>query len=272
MYFFVIGPLRVVADNTPLAVDGTHQRAALGMLLVQANRVVTTDRLVATLWRNDPPVTARRMVHKAVARLRGLLTDASASDAGLELVTGDGGYTLRVDAERLDSTRFFTLVRQTREAYLAGAAPAAARSLSAALALSTGPVLEDLTETGISWPELRTLEARRQTALEDLFDVALSCGRHRDVVGALESLTEPTGKRATRERLIGQCMLALYRCGRQLDALAVYRRSRVALVRRLGREPSRELSDLHRRILGQEPSLDWEPAPVPAAHGVPASR
>ncbi len=256
MYFFVLGPLKVVADNTPIALAGTHQRTALGMLLLRDNRVVTTDRLVAALWRNSPPATAGKMVHKAISRLRARLAGASVPDARLELVTGDGGYTLHVDPARLDCTRFFTLIGQSREAFHAGSPVTATRALRAALALSRGPVLEDLAESGMSWPELRALEHRRQTVLEDLFGIALSYGRHRDIVADLVSLTEVA---VPHERITAQCMVTLYRCGRQLDALAVYRRTRLALVQRLGHEPSQDLRDLYLLILNQDASLDWNP-------------
>lgn len=226
------------------------------MLLLRTNRVVTTDRLVTALWRNNPPATAGKMVHKAIAKLRARLAGESVSDAGLELVTGEGGYTLHVDPARLDCTRFFALIGQSREAYLAGSPVTATRALTAALVLSRGPVLEDLAESGMSWPELRALEHRRQTVLEDIFDIALSCGRHRDVVADLVSLTEV---QVPHERMIGQCMVALYRCGRQLDALAVYRRARIAVVQRLGHEPSQDLRSLYLRILNQDASLDWNP-------------
>ncbi|WP_416974840.1 AfsR/SARP family transcriptional regulator [Streptomyces sp. 4F14] len=233
------------------------------MLLLRDNRVVTTDRLVTALWRNNPPATAGKMVHKAMARLRALLAGSSASRAELELVTGKGGYTLHVDPARLDCTRFFTLIGRSRQAYLAGSPVTATRALTAALSVSRGPVLEDLAESGMSWPELRALEHRRQTVLEDLFGIALSCGSHRDIVADLVSLTE---LQVPHERMTGQCMVALYRCGRQLDALAVYRRTRLALLQRLGHEPGQDLRDLYLRILNQDTSLDWNPdnSPVPA--------
>lgn len=265
MYFFVLGPLKVVANNTPIALPGTHQRTALGMLLLRTNRVVTTDRLVTALWRNSPPATAGKMVHKAMAKLRALLAGASASKAELDLVTGKGGYTLHIDPARLDCTRFFALIGQSKEAYLAGSPVTATRALTAALSVSRGPVLDDLAQSGMSWPELRSLEHRRQTVLEDIFDIALSCGSHRDIVADLVSLTEV---RVPHERMIGQCMVALYRCGRQLDALAVYRRARLTIVQRLDREPNQDLRSLYLRILNQDASLDWNPAnsPTPACN------
>jgi len=256
MYFFILGPLKVVAGDSAVFLTGAHQRTALGMLLLRINRVVTTDSLVAALWKNNPPATAVKMVHKAMAKLRALLACSSSSDAGPELVTGEGGYTLRVDPARLDSTRFFALITRSREAYLTGSPDAATRALTEALALCRGPVLEDLAESGMSWPELRALEHRRQTVLKDIFEIALSCGRHRDIVSDLVSLTEV---QVPNECLAGQCMVALYRCGRQLDALAVYRRTRLALVRCLGREPGDDLRDLYLRILNQDASLDWNP-------------
>lgn len=263
MNFFVLGPLKVVTDNTPIVLAGTHQRTALGMLLLRTNRVVTTDKLVTALWRNSPPATAGKMVHKAMAKLRTRLAGASVTDTRLELVTGEGGYTLHLDPARLDCTRFFALIDQSRAAYLAGSPVTATRALTAALALSRGPVLEDLAESGMSWPELRALEHRRQTVLEDIFDIALSCGSHRDIVADLVSLTKV---QVPRERMTGQCMVALYRCGRQLDALDVYRRTRIALVQRLGHEPSQDLRNLYLRILNQDTSLDWNPdnSPLPA--------
>ena len=268
VFFSILGPLEITHGDMPVPFDGARQRAVLGILLLNANRVVTTASLAGALWRGDPPPTAGKMVRKAVAEVRTMLSTLSTQPrCGPAVVTAPQGYLLRVAPEQMDLPRFLDQARQARSALATDPSGRAVRQLRQTLALSRGPVLADLVDLGVSSPELRALEQRRLAVLESLFDAALCCGRHRDIAGDLEALLE---KDRTTERLIGQCMLAFYRSGRQLDALNVYRRTRAAFVRSHCREPGRELRELHLAILNQASALDWVRRPLAVAVGMSA--
>ena len=253
MRFHLLGSLEVLDDGSPVPLGGVKQRAALGFLLLHANRVVATSKLLQALWSRDVPPTARKMLQNAVSGLRGVLSPHSTSEASALLLTHAPGYLLRVDPASLDLSRFQQLTEKGRNELAAGNWQASAQLLREALSLWRGPVLADLAETGINWPELTAIKDWRLAAQEDCFEADLACGRHYEIIGELESLidVEPF-----RERLGGQLMLALYRCGRQVDALSVYRRTRTALVEELGLEPGRELQELERAILDHAPVLD----------------
>ncbi|GLY49291.1 BTAD domain-containing putative transcriptional regulator [Lentzea sp. NBRC 102530] len=258
MRFHLLGSLEVLDDDLPVPLGGVKQRAALGFLLLHANRVVATSKLLQALWQRDVPPTARKMLQNAVSGLRGVLTPhGSAAEGSALLLTHAPGYLLRVDQNSLDLSRFQQLAEQGRGELSAGNWPAAARVLRKALSLWRGPVLADLVETGINWPELTAIKDWRLSAQENCFEAELACGRHYEVIGELESLIEVE---PYRERIGGQLMLALYRCGRQVDALSVYRRTRAALVEELGLEPGRELQELERAILDHAPVLDLPPS------------
>ncbi|MEV6241902.1 BTAD domain-containing putative transcriptional regulator [Lentzea sp. NPDC051838] len=263
MRFHLLGSLEVLDDDMPVPLGGVKQRAALGFLLLHANRVVATSKLLQALWSRDVPPTARKMLQNAVSGLRGVLTphgsgpEGSGPDGSALLLTHAPGYLLRVDPDSLDLSRFQQLTEQGRGELSAGNWPAAAKVLRKALSLWRGPVLADLAETGINWPELTAIKDWRLATQEDCFEAELACGRHYEIIGELESLIEVE---PYRERLNGQLMLALYRCGRQVDALSVYRRTRAALVEELGLEPGRELQELERAILDHAPALDLPPS------------
>ncbi|MGW4208859.1 BTAD domain-containing putative transcriptional regulator [Lentzea sp. NPDC004789] len=263
MRFHLLGSLEVLDDDLPVPLGGVKQRAALGFLLLHANRVVATSKLLQALWPRDVPPTARKMLQNAVSGLRGVLTPhGSSSEGSALLLTHAPGYLLRVDPDSLDLSRFQQLTEQGRGELSAGNFSAAAKVLRKALGLWRGPVLADLAETGINWPELTAIKDWRLATQEDCFEAELACGRHYEIIGELESLIEAE---PYRERLGGQLMLALYRCGRQVDALSVYRRTRSALVEELGLEPGRELQELERAILDHAPALDL-PASVQRRH------
>ncbi|MCP3804703.1 AAA family ATPase [Allokutzneria sp. A3M-2-11 16] len=247
-----MGSLEVVDRGVVAPLKGTKQRAVLGYLLLHANEVVATSRLLRALWPDDVPSTARKMVQNAVSGLRTVL--ASNSDAAHTplLLTHAPGYVLRVEPERIDLSRFESLAQAGRVALTEGRSDQAAQALREALALWRGPVLADLVETGVNWPELAKLHDMRVSVMEDYFDVELARGRHPDVLGELEPLFEAEPH---RERLCRQLMTALYRCGRHVDALQVYRRTRTALVDGLGLEPGRELQELERAILDHDTAL-----------------
>lgn len=258
MRFHLLGSLEVLDDDLPVPLGGVKQRAALGFLLLHANRVVATSKLLQALWSRDVPPTARKMLQNAVSGLRGVLTPhGSGAEGSALLLTHAPGYLLRVDPNSLDLSRFQQLTEQGRAELSAGNWPAAAKVLRKALSLWRGPVLADLAETGINWPELTAIKDWRLATQEDCFEAELACGRHYEIIGELESLIEVE---PYRERLNGQLMLALYRCGRQVDALSVYRRTRAALVEELGLEPGRELQELERAILDHAPALDLPPS------------
>lgn len=201
-----------------------------------------TEKLVYDLWGEQPPRTATTALQNAVSQLRKLL----GSD---RVVTKPPGYLLRVEPEEFDLTRFERLVAAARAAN----AEARSRLLRGALELWSGPPLADFTYEAFAQGEIRRLEEFQTTVLEDRIEADLELGRHGDVVGELEALV---AEHPLRERLRGQLMLALYRSGRQADALGVYQEGRAALVEELGIEPSPELQRLHSAILRQEATLE----------------
>lgn len=269
MDFRLLGPLEVLSGSVPVVLGGTKQRATLGSLLLQANRVVPTSELVGSLWDGDgAPATARKILQNAVWALRGLLTAGGTRAHTAELITKAPGYMLKVDPARVDLFVFRQRVADGRAALAAQAPEAAAVLLREALDLWRGPVLADLVETGIAWPELTAAEKARLDALEDFFEAELACGRHHMILGRLEAMVEG---QPHRERSSAQLMLALYRCGRQADALNLYDRVRAALGEGLGLEPGQGLRMLQRAILQHDPSLLTPGARGPAPHTPPAT-
>ena len=250
--FRILGPLEVAGDDGRLDLPTGKPRALLAVLLLSRGEVVSVDRLVDELWGERPPPTAAKNVQGYVARLRRVLGDGA-------LLTQAPGYALRVDA--LDATRFQTLVEEARHAEPAAAAP----RLQEALALWRGPPLADFTYEPFAQDEIRRLDELRLSALEDRIEADLALGRHEQVVAELESLAR---EHPVRERLQGLRLIALYRCGRQAEALETYRTTRRRLVDELGVEPGPELKELERRILEHDPSLEAprrETAPIATA-------
>jgi DNA-binding SARP family transcriptional activator/tetratricopeptide (TPR) repeat protein len=247
MEFRILGPLEVYDAGKQVPVGRAKQRALLAVLLLQANRVVARDRLIDALWDDEPPETARKAVQVYISQLRKLL------GAGV-LMTRSPGYVLRVEPGMLDLERFEGLCRETRDAD----PEVAADKLREALSLFRGPPLADLAGERFAQGEIARLEELRLTALEERIDAELRLGLHAELAGELEALV---AEQPARERLCRQRMLALYRCGRQADALDAYQAARNALVEELGIEPGKELRELHQAILRQDPALDVE---VPA--------
>jgi DNA-binding SARP family transcriptional activator len=254
MDFRLLGPLEVVAQDCPLALGGGKQRLLLAVLLAHANETVSSERLVDALWGETPPPTAMRSLHNQVSGLRKLLGDG-------RLLTRTPGYVLRVEPSELDVARFERLLGEADRAEPA----AAAVKLREALALWRGPPLADLSYEPFARGEIARLEEMRLVALEQRIDADLACGRHADLVGELQQLT---GRHPWRERLHAQRLLALYRSGRQADALEVYRQTREALVAELGIEPGRELRNVQQAILTQDPRIDG-PQPADARISLP---
>ncbi len=248
MRFSVLGPLEVVDDDRPVTLGGLTQRAFLAFLLLNANRTVSVSQAVAALWGQSPPASAKNMLHNAVWGLRKTLKDGDE----VSLLSQKPGYVLIVPADRIDLHVFRDLVSGGRDVASSGDHDAAAGVFRRALSLWRGHALADLVDTGIGWPVLATLEEARLAAWEDCFESELACGRHNEVIGELTGLVEAN---PLRERLCGQLMLALYRSGRQAEALGVFRRARSAFVTELGIEPGLELQQLERAVLEQDPAL-----------------
>ena len=247
--FGVLGPLEVTAGGQPLPVQGARTRAVLAMLLVHANQVVPADRLIVELWPGQPADRAAASLQVRVSELRKALRAAGEAD---RLVTRPPGYLLRVVPGELDAPRFEQLARDGETALAAGDGALAARRLDEALGLWRGPALADVDDVPFAQAEARRLEEQRLAALESRAEARLACGRHRELIAELEALT---AAHPLRERLWSQRMLALYRAGRQADALRAYRELRAILIGELGIEPSPALRELEARILRQDPAL-----------------
>src|SRR3954471_4079523 len=243
--FRILGQLEVSADGRPLELPGQRQRALLSALLVRANQVVPTERLVDELWRGAAPKTANTSLHNAISQLRRVLGDA--------LVTQAPGYVLRIDPDQLDASVFEKALREAREAELEDR-PSILRH---ALELWRGPALADVAYEAFAQHEALRLEELKLVANEELIDAELELGRHGAVIGEIESLV---AQNPLRERLRAQQLLALYRAGRQAEALAAYQQARRALLDELGIEPTPALQQLHQSILRQDRGLAPEPA------------
>jgi DNA-binding SARP family transcriptional activator len=254
MEFRILGPLEVRDGDHTIPLAGGRQRALLTLLLLNANEALSTDRLVEELWGEDAPATAPKVVQNHVSQLRRALGD------GL-LVTQGGGYAVRVEPGSIDAERFEVLLAEGKSALAAGNAGRASEALREALALWRGPPLAEFAFEPFAHSEIARLEERRLVALEERIEADLALGHHSDLVGELEVLA---GEHPLRERLQRQLMLALYRSGRQAEALDVYQAARGALVEELGIEPARELRDLHQAILRQDPGVDFAPVHEPA--------
>jgi DNA-binding SARP family transcriptional activator/pimeloyl-ACP methyl ester carboxylesterase len=252
--FQVLGPLQVTCGRQPLVVGGARTRAVLAMLLVNANRVVSADRLSGELWPDLSRERALSNLRVRLAELRRALRSVGEAD---RLTTCPPGYQLRATADELDVLRFDQLVRTARDALAGGDPATAAQVLDQSLALWRGPVLADLGEVEFAAAERARLEEVRLGAVELRMDALLQSGRHAEMVAELEMLT---ADHALRERFWFQRLLALYRCGRQADALRAYRELRTMLVGQLGIEPGSELRELEARILRQDAGLDYRPA------------
>jgi predicted ATPase/DNA-binding SARP family transcriptional activator len=253
----VLGPLEVTSGGTELRYGGPKQRALLAFLLLRANEAVGRDRLIEAVWGDDPPATAANALQVHVHGLRKLLGPG-------RLETRGNAYLLHVEPGELDVERFEDLVRQAR----AVDDPATRLDrLQGALELWRGSALADLAELPFAELESQRLEEARVAALELRIDAELALGRDDGLVAELERLV---AENPYRERLRAQLMVALYRAGRQADALAAFQQARRVLVEELGIDPSRELQELERAILRQDAALTVEPAELRARRRLPA--
>src|SRR4051794_10853896 len=256
MEFRILGPLEVRADGRVVALTGAKQRAVLAVLLLHANEPVSAERLALALWGVDAGARAVQTVQVHVSRLRKALPDPGV------LVTTTGGYRLAVGPDEVDMDVFERRLAVGREALAAGRMERAADLVGEALALWRGTPLTEFAWAPFAPTEIARLEELHLEALEVSMDAALADGRHAELVAELQSLT---AAHPWRERLHAQLILALYRSGRQADALEAYRRARGLLVEKLGIEPGPELHDLHQAMLVHDPGLVAPRAAVTAA-------
>ena len=238
----LLGPIEASFNGRLVALGPPQQRAVLAMLAVQVNRTVSTDRLIDGLWEEHSPPSAHKLVQLYVSHLRKLLDGCEA-----EIVTRGRGYELQLGADHVDAARFERLVTAAMHA---DSFNGEARE---ALSLWRGTPMGDVAFEPFAGAEIRRLEELRMRAAELAIDADLTAGRHGEVILELEALVE---ENPLREKLHGQLMLALYRCGRQAEALNAYREVRRMLVEHLGVEPGPELRRLHWAILRQDAELE----------------
>jgi DNA-binding SARP family transcriptional activator len=266
--FRLLGPLEAVVDGTPVRLAAEKPRALLALLLLNRNRVVSMERLVDELWGEEPPARATKALQVYVSQLRKALGPE-------RLVTRSPGYELRVDEGELDVERFESLVAAAREQLSAGNARAAVQGLREALELWRGPALREFRAEPFAEIAAARLEDQRLAAVEDRLQAELDSGEAPRAVPELEELVaaEPL-----RERPRELLMLALYRAGRQADALDLYRRTRDLFVNELGIEPGPGLRELEQAVLRQDTALrapprrPRRPAPEPGAEPPPPRR
>jgi len=260
--FRILGSVEVENGGLPVDLGGLRERTLLARLLLAAGQVVSAERLADDLWAGEPPPHSMATLRVYVSRLRRALGPAAAA-----LVTQPPGYRLQVKPGQLDASRFESLVSVARRDLDDGKPEAAAAGLRTALALWRGAPLSDVADFAFAQADVARLEEARLGALEDRVEADLACGRHARLTSELDGLA---AAHPLRERLSGQQMLALYRCGRQADALRVYRDLRTRLADELGIDPNPRLHRLHEAILRQLPELDWVPAGDDPGH--PAAR
>ena len=264
MDYRILGPLEVVDGRRSIPLGTAKEQALLAVLLLNVNRLVPRDRLIDELWGEHPPATAAKGVQVYVSQLRKRLgADRNA------IATRANGYALELATERLDATRFERTLGEARARAAAGATEQAARLFGDALALWRGRALAGVTLESYASADVERLEELRLVAAIERIDCELELGRHERVIGELSRLV---AEHPLKERLRAQLMLALYRSGRQADALVAYRNARETMVEQLGIEPGSELRSLERAVLAREPALarapaDQADAPPP---GIPA--
>jgi DNA-binding SARP family transcriptional activator/tetratricopeptide (TPR) repeat protein len=264
----LLGPIRAWRGEQELELGGPRRRAVLGMLAMRAGQAVSRSELIDGLWGEDPPASAVNSVHVYVAGLRRVLEPHRARRApGQVLSARAPGYLLRLEPGQLDAAALDEHLTQAPRSLAAGDLAAAARSLDAAQGLWQGAALAGIPGPWADVERVR-LDELRLTTIEERIDVMLALGGHRQAVAQLAALIR---EHPLRERFRGQFMLALYRCGRQADALAEFAATRRVLASELGIEPGPGLRRLHQQILAADAELSWQAAPgAPAGQDVPA--
>lgn len=260
--FRILGPLEAWEEGRLLPLGGPKQRSLLALLLLHANEVVSSDRLLDEVWHDARPDGAARSLQVYVSSLRKALGDSASA-----LQTRAGGYSIAVGPDQLDAVRFERLVDEGTRMLSNRKPERAVMLLREALELWRGPALADLGYLSFAQNEVARLEELRIAALETRIEADLTLGRDAELVGELESLA---ARNPLRERLYGQLMIALYRAGRQGEALEVFRTARDTLVEELGLEPSPELRELHAAVLRQDPALTVESPELRARRHLPA--
>jgi basic membrane lipoprotein Med (substrate-binding protein (PBP1-ABC) superfamily)/DNA-binding SARP family transcriptional activator/tRNA A-37 threonylcarbamoyl transferase component Bud32 len=250
MEFRILGPVEVSAGDGAIKLGGPKQRAVLAHLILRANHPVPVDLLIDGLWGDEPPGTAKNTLQTYVYRLRQVLGED-------RITSGSGGYVLHAETEEIDAARFEAMVRSAKAEIRTDPARAA-DELGDALALWRGPPLSDLSEEPSLRGEIARLEELHLSATEHRISAEIAMGGHSTVVSELDALT---ARYPLRERMWANLMLALYRLGRQAEALAAYQRARQVLAEELGAEPSAELQHLHEKILRGDPELGGREAP-----------
>lgn len=240
----ILGPLEVRVGHRALALGGLQPRALLTILALHAGEAVPVERLTDEVWGERAPRSARHLLHVYVSRLR--------KQVGARLVTCPPGYLLELESDRLDAARFEGLLAHGTDLLVTGDPAGAAEALREALSLWRGPPLADFTYEPFAQPEINRLAELRLVAHEARIAADLALGHAGELVGELEALI---GEHPLHERFRVQLMLALYRAGRQADALAAYHDARQVLVGELGLEPGWELQELERAILAHDPAL-----------------
>ncbi|HYH90505.1 MAG TPA: BTAD domain-containing putative transcriptional regulator [Solirubrobacteraceae bacterium] len=246
MQFLILGPIEVRNDSGAVALGGIKPQAVLAVLLLHANEPVSAERLALALWGEDAPGGAVKTLQVHVSRLRKALGDPQV------VTTTAAGYRLRVRDGELDAAEFERLVEDSRRTLAAGDPQQAAAMLRTALALWRGTPLAGLAEEPFAAGEIARLEEQRLAALELRVEADVAAGHHAEVVHELQSLVADN---PLREQLVARLMLALYRCGRQTEALETYAAARRRLVEEIGIEPGPQLRDLHEAILRQDATL-----------------
>ena len=263
MDFRILGPLEVADNGRESAIAPGKQRALLAILLLHANEVVPSDRLIEELWGEQPPASAAKSLQVHVSRLRRALEGERGNGADSVVITRGGGYLVRVEPGELDLERFERLLQEGSDALAEDAPERALGLLREALGLWRGPPLADFAYDEFAQEEIARLEELHLAAVEQSVDAQLALGRHSQVIGELEMLVK---RHPFRERLHAQLMLALYRSGRQTEALEAYQHARRTLVEEVGVEPGEELRALERGVLAHDPALSG-----PAAAALPGT-
>lgn len=246
----VLGPVEVLIHGTRLRLPKRQHRLIVGILGIEVNRSVLSDRLIDLLWGDRPPARPRAVLHSRISELRAVLRAADGGTAHCALVTEHGGYVLRIPARMVDAYRFRELVNHARQIR---SDPRLRYLLRQALGLWRGPVLGGWSPTGPTHSLCDSLESARLTAAEDLHEAELRLGNHQSIV---EELIELSAANPTRDRLTAALMVALHRAGRNAEAVAIYRQRRVWLRSELGVDPAPSLRQLHDAVLRHDPAVD----------------
>jgi DNA-binding SARP family transcriptional activator len=250
----LLGTVEVLREGAPVNVGGTKQRTVLAVLALDPGRVVSTDRLVSALWGDNPPATALNALQVYASNLRRVLGEANGNPI---LRWQKPGYVLDVPADAVDLGRFEALVSQAQASHRARDLAEASRLFGLAGGQWRGSALADVADEPFAPSVIARLESQRLAAVEEHYQVDLALGRHADLVGPLHRLTV---EHPLRESAWGLLMLALYRSGRQAEALDAFRQARLQLADQLGLDPGPELRDLERAVLAQSPALNLSTA------------